>query len=119
MVYFNPYIPSSDGQDLINHCDGWLSVFCKLRIPLSNRLIWAARICASRSVVDVRFRTPFAILPLMKGGGGVRNWTRKSWTTEIKELRSTVKIGFRTPLAILPLMKGGGVRNGVISRGSP
>jgi hypothetical protein len=37
------------------------------------RISRAARIKAPRSMTLKRFRTPFAILPLIKGGGGVRN----------------------------------------------
>jgi hypothetical protein len=71
--------------------------------------IWTAQDRARRSTVNIGFRTPPSVLPLMEGGGpecvikGVqRSAARK------QALRSMAQSSFRTPPTDLLLTKGGG-----------
>jgi hypothetical protein len=86
-----------------------------MRIRVSSKQIWMARVHPPRSTAEDAFRSPLAILPLMGGGGGGsgigRATLERSRLIHHDQRRSG---GFRIPLAILPLMGGGGgVRNSV------
>jgi hypothetical protein len=82
--------------------------------------IWTARVQPPKSTTEVPFRTPLAILPLMGGGGGVRNWARNSRTDEIYSVRSTVSQWIPDPPCQSTFNEGGGgVRNSVVCEVGP
>jgi hypothetical protein len=97
IAFTNIFIPLEDSQRLftfsVNHpqvsssplaetiSGFWQLYYVVLQLPsdlvqihlhrwICSEQIWTARICAPRSTVGIGFRSPLAILPLSKRGGG-------------------------------------------------
>jgi hypothetical protein len=65
---------------------------------ICSEKIWTARICAPRSTVGIRFRSPLAILSLSEGGGGSRIGRASLEWSGLKHLDQRRSSDFGPPL---------------------